>query len=80
MLSTINTLFGIRTSSAVNRFIYYAAKLPLIGRRIPDKAYANPELKRALAVLVWIAMVLWGFIGKFAGRSASGWRSSGDWR
>ncbi|SFE81822.1 ABC transporter protein EcsB [Paenibacillus catalpae] len=66
MLRTFNTLFSIRTSSAVNRLIYYAQKLPLVGRTIKDTQYANLEGKRAIAVIAFLLHVIWGFVSKLA--------------
>lgn len=64
MLRTFNTMLAIRTSSAANRFIYYAQKLPLIGRRIPDTVYANQHIKKTVTVISLILNVLWGLLSK----------------
>lgn len=66
MLRTFNTLFAIRTSSAANRFIFYAQKLPLIGRRIPNTVYANLSVKKTVNVISLILNVLWGLLSKLA--------------
>ncbi|NQX61134.1 hypothetical protein [Paenibacillus qinlingensis] len=66
MLRTINTLLAIRTSSAANRFIYYAQMLPLIGRQIPDTVYANLPIKKTVTVIALILNVLWGLFSKLA--------------
>ncbi len=60
------TLLAIRTTSTVNRLLYYTSKLPLIGRRIPDTIYAIPVWKQAFTILAWIANVLWGVGNRFA--------------
>ncbi|QGQ99338.1 hypothetical protein EHS13_32990 [Paenibacillus psychroresistens] len=66
MLRTLNTLLAIRTSSAANRFIYYAQKLPLIGRRIPDTVYAKLHVKKTVTIIALILNVLWGLFSKVA--------------
>jgi len=66
MLRTLNTLLAIRTSSAANRFIYYAQKLPLIGRRIPETVYAKLHVKKTVIFIALILNVLWGLFSKLA--------------
>ena len=66
MLQTINALFQLRTYSWVNRLLYYATKLPGIGRLIPPVVYARSGVKGLLSVIVWIATVLFAFANKFA--------------
>lgn len=64
MQRTVNQVFGVRISSAVNRLIYYIRKLPLAGRLVPESLYAKVSAKRALSVVAWILMILWGLISK----------------
>lgn len=64
MRRTVNQVFSVRISSAVNRLIYYIRKLPLVGRAVPESLYAKVSAKRALAVVAWILMILWGLTSK----------------
>lgn len=66
MLRTFRTLFFIRTSSTVNRLIYYAQRLPLVGRAIKDTQYANLEGKKTIAVIAFLLQIVWGFANKLA--------------
>ncbi|MFC4103406.1 hypothetical protein, partial [Paenibacillus xanthanilyticus] len=66
MFQTINTIRAIRTSSGANRLIYYAQKLPVVGSRIRDTAYASLRVKRAAAIAMFILRILWGFSTRFA--------------
>lgn len=66
MLGTFSTLLSIRTSSAVNRLIYYAQRLPVVGRAIKDTLYANLNGKKAITVLAFLLQILWGFVSKIA--------------
>ncbi len=66
MWKTYSALQALRMSSAVNRWIYYAQRLPLVGGRIPDAVYADAGLKQVVTVFAWIANVLWGLGTKFA--------------
>jgi len=66
MLKTFSTLFSIRTSSNVNRLIYYAQRLPLIGRTFKDKLYANMDGKKAISVIALLLHIVWGFVSKIA--------------
>jgi hypothetical protein len=66
MLTTFSTLFSIRTSSTVNRLIFYAQKLPLVGKAIKDTQYANLKGKKAIAVIASLLHIIWGFVSKLA--------------
>lgn len=63
-LSTLGTLLAIRISSAANRLVFYAQKLPLIGRSIPDAVYANLNVKKAVTVVALLLSVVWGLASK----------------
>lgn len=65
MMGIIRTLLAIRTSSVANLFIFYFRKLPLIGKLLPESAYANLPIKRAAAAIVFIASIVWGFASRF---------------
>lgn len=64
MQRTVNQVFSVRITSAVNRLIYYIRKLPLAGQLVPESLYAKVSAKRALSVVAWILMLLWGLISK----------------
>lgn len=64
MLKTLNTLLAIRTSVAVNLFVYYIRKLPLLGRLITDRFYANLKLKKTLTAITIVFILLWGVVSK----------------
>jgi len=66
MLTTIKILLNIRTSTLSNLFIYYIQKLPFVGKHIPDKVYANINMKKAVSIVVFILSLLWGFMLRFA--------------
>ncbi|AWB45596.1 hypothetical protein DCC85_16280 [Paenibacillus sp. CAA11] len=64
MLRTLNTSLRIKVSSVANALIYYLQRLPLIGKQIKDRAYANLGVKRFAAVVALILTILWGFLNK----------------
>lgn len=66
MLRTINTLLAIRTSITVNLLGYSIRKLPLIGRLIGERFYANLKLKKAVSIIAFVLTLLWGFMLRFA--------------
>lgn len=66
MLRTFSTLLSIRTSSTVNRLIFYAQKLPWAGRAIKDTPYANLDGKKAISVIAFLLQIVWGFASKLA--------------
>jgi hypothetical protein len=65
-MRTLSILLSIRTYSVANRFIYYAQRLPLIGKHIKDTAYAKSGGKKVVNLITLILTVLWGFISKLA--------------
>lgn len=64
MFRTFRTLLAIRIASAANRIIYYAQKLPLIGKRVGDDWYASLPLKKAASVVALIVTIVWGFLSR----------------
>jgi hypothetical protein len=64
MLRTADILLSIRLSSAANRIIYYARRLPLVGRAVPEWLYGDRDLKKAFTVLAWIAIIAGHLLGK----------------
>jgi hypothetical protein len=65
-MRTLSILLTIRTFSTANRFIYFAQKLPLIGKQIKDTAYAKLGGKRVVTLMALILNVLWGLVSKLA--------------
>lgn len=66
MLTTLKTLFAIRTSTLANLFLYYMQKLPLVGKHVSDRVYSNLDMKKIVAVIAFIVSVLWSFLLRFA--------------
>ncbi|MFD0713315.1 hypothetical protein [Paenibacillus sp. GCM10027626] len=62
MLRTLSTLQSIKTSTAINLFIYYLQNLPLLNKIITDGLYSNIAMKKALAVVVRIISIVWRFM------------------
>ena len=52
MNKTIKNIFHIKAVHDVNTFIYYFKRLWLIGKCIPDTAYANDTVKLVLSIIV----------------------------
>ncbi|MGK9254265.1 hypothetical protein [Paenibacillus humicus] len=66
MQKTLSTLIAIRTSSMANLVIYYLQKLPLVGKRIPDRLYAKLGAKKILSAAAFLLSLLGNFAGKLA--------------
>lgn len=66
MINTLKLIMQIRSASGANRLLYYIKRFPVIGKRIKDEVYSRTVLKQALAVVVTILKVLWGFLSRFA--------------
>lgn len=54
MPSLFRITFHIRAASNVNRWLYFISRLPLVGRLLPDRAYAAGGLKDALTLVITI--------------------------
>ncbi|MHA7966904.1 hypothetical protein ACX93W_22580 [Paenibacillus sp. CAU 1782] len=65
-MSTIKMLLVLRISTLTNLFIYYAQRMPLIGRYIADSLYARLDLKNGIAAAAFLLNVLYGFALRFA--------------
>lgn len=52
MLTTILTILRIAACSAVNRFIYYFKRIPLLGKMMPDSAYGFGDIKVFVTVVM----------------------------
>ena len=59
MLSTFKSLQSIKTSTAINIFIYYLQKLPFVKRIITDEFYADLSAKQTLTAIVFIIRIIW---------------------
>lgn len=57
-------IYNINATINANRVIFYLKRLPLVGKRIPDRLYSDSELKMIASVVVAILNVLRKFIGK----------------
>jgi hypothetical protein len=57
MWRTFNALMAIQTATYVNIVLHYARKLPLLRRVIRDSVFARVRFKRALAVVVRLAVL-----------------------
>jgi|GEM_PF-4242663 len=66
MQKTLSTLIAIRTSSMANLVVYYLQKLPLVGKRIPDRLYAKLGAKKILSAAAFLLSLLGNFAGKLA--------------
>ncbi|MEF2243637.1 hypothetical protein V1L65_01700 [Paenibacillus sp. IITD108] len=62
MLNSFRTLQSIKTSTAINIFIYYLQKLPFIKRLVTDELYANLSAKQALTIVVSIIRIIWNVL------------------
>ena len=65
MIDTFRQSFHIDAAMRCNRLIYWLGRLPLVGRRVPERLYADVSLKQGLVLAVEILGVLWTFLGKF---------------
>jgi hypothetical protein len=66
IMSMLKTLLVLRISTFTNLLIYYAQRMPLIGRLIPDSLYARLDLKNGFAAAVFLLQILYGFAIRFA--------------
>ncbi|WP_405109327.1 hypothetical protein MHH28_31120 [Paenibacillus sp. FSL K6-1217] len=66
MIRTLKAILEVRGMSGANRLMFYARKLPVLGKQIPASVYSETKLKQTLSVIVHILKVLMAFITKFA--------------
>lgn len=66
MIRTLKAILEVRGMSGANRLMFYARKLPVLGKLIPASVYSETTLKRTLSVIVHILKVLMAFVTKFA--------------
>lgn len=58
MLTTILTILRMAACSAVNRFIYYFKRIPLLGKMMPDAAYGFGDIKVFVTVVMNVVRAL----------------------
>ena len=58
------SIYNINAAINANRVIFYLKRLPLIGKRIPDRLYGDSELKMVATVVVTILNIFKKLIGK----------------
>lgn len=56
------TILAMQTSSMVNMLVYYVCKLPFMRKLIPMNFYANRKMKKMIATLVWIIILVGRFV------------------
>ncbi len=57
LMTMLLVIYNINATINANRVIFYLKRLPLIGKRIPDRLYSDSELKMVAAVVVTILSV-----------------------
>jgi len=62
--NTLKNIFRISASQTSNRFIYFAKRLPLIKRIIPDSIYKEGAVKLILSALIYIIITSVSFFKK----------------
>lgn len=65
VLRTIALMWQLQTVTLANRLIYYAQRLPLLGGRVSDRAYAAVRAKRIVGVAAVILLILGGLLESF---------------
>lgn len=64
MYKTFKNTFNVGFAKKANGIIYALQKLPLIGKKVPNRLYRHTNLKIILGVIATIFSVLGRFIGK----------------
>lgn len=57
-------IFNINAAINANRVIFYLKRIPIIGKRIPDRIYAESDLKLIATVVVTILIIIRKLAGK----------------
>jgi hypothetical protein len=65
MVRTFVNSFKVSFTENANTFIYFLKRLPLIGKRIPDRLYKQTEAKLILGLVREVLGVLRSFLSKF---------------
>ena len=64
MFNTFVTTYKVSLTERFNSLVYFVKKIPLIGKKVPDKLYSITKGKEVLA-WIWIILdILLSFIGK----------------
>lgn len=58
LLPVLQASMEIRTATKVNGWLYFIKKLPLVGKKIPDRVYRWRTLKTVLAYIVLPARLI----------------------
>lgn len=64
MSNLFAAIMAIRSSTTINRFLFYYQKLPLIGKFLPDHVFARLTLKRNLGIVAQVAQILSALLNK----------------
>ena len=64
MQNTLKTIFNVRASINANVFLYYFKRIPLIGRLVPSRIYADISLKRNVSIVAAVFRAIFQFFGK----------------
>lgn len=64
MRDTLRQMAGIRAANRINAYLYYLKRLPLVGKRIPDRLYGAIRAKQALTVAATLFHLLSSWVGK----------------
>ena len=65
LLPVLQASMEIRTATKVNGWLYFIKKLPIVGKRIPDRVYRWQTLKTVLAYItlparfigLWLSLI-----------------------
>ena len=64
MVKTLSQMINLKATLWVNAFLYYFRRIWLIGKWIPESAYANYDLKKGLSIAAVIFRQCMDFFGK----------------
>lgn len=64
MINTLKNIFKINSAQAVNRFIYFFKRIPLVGKILPDGIYSDSSLKYVFSAIILVLRYLFKFFSK----------------
>lgn len=64
MIRTFVNSFKVSFAESANQFIYFLKRIPIIGKKVPDKVYRQTDAKLIIGIIREIIGVLTGFIKK----------------
>jgi hypothetical protein len=64
MQNTLQTIFNVSASINANVFLYYFKRIPLIGRIVPSRIYADISLKRNISIIAALFRIIFKFFSK----------------